>query len=238
MHRVLHSRSYAWLSLALLALASGCPASPPDVSLRSDSGPDDMPDARVVDASGPGTDAPGPQGDGGGGGPDARPGDDGGGPRGMIREYGWPPSNEFTAPQDYPPDLVILQRVTVANDGDVAHLGMIVRGLAGSPAKIGLYREVAGLPTDLVATTDVFTAVQGINQQPPLDPVALSAGNYWTAVVFGGTTSLATSATSMSTLRSADIQFLSALPGTLASSTQTQSADINVYVGILEILTP
>jgi hypothetical protein len=234
MHRVLHPRSYAWLSLASLALASGCPASPPDVSLRSDSGPDNMPDARVVDAPGPSTDASGPQGDGGGVTPDARPSGDAGGPMGTIREYGWPPSNEFTSPQDYPPDLVILQRLTVANDGDVAHLGMIVNGLSGTAAKIGLYRESGGAPSTLVATTDVFTTVQGINQQPPLDAVTLTAGNYWTAVVFDDTTGLATSATSMSTLRTADVPFLSALPANLPSSTQTTSADINVYVGILE----
>jgi hypothetical protein len=234
MHHVLHPRSYSWLSLAFLALASGCPASPPDVSLRSDSGPEDMPDARVADAAGPGTDAPGPQGDGGGPAPDARPGVDGGGPVGMIREYGWPPSNQFPSDVDYPPDLVILQRLTVVNAGDVAYLGLIVNGLSGTAAKIGLYRETSGLPSSLVATTDVFTTVLGVNQHPPLNAVNLPAGNYWLAVVFDGFTSLATSATTMSTLRSADVPFLSALPANLTSSTQTESADINVYVGILE----
>lgn len=234
MHRVLHSPSYAWLSLALLAVASGCPASPPDVSLRSDSGPDNMPDARVVDASGPNTDAPGPQGDGGGPAPDARPGVDGGVPGGTVREYGWPPSNQFPSVVDYPPDLVILQRLTVANTGDIAYLGMVGNGLSGTAAKIGLYRETGGLPSTLVATTDVFTTVQGINQQPPLNSVNLAAGNYWSAVVFDDTTSLATSATSMSDLRSANVPFLSALPTNLPSSTLTPSPDINVYVGILE----
>lgn len=232
MKHVLHPRSYSWLSLALLVLAGGCPASPPDVSPRIDSGPDDI-DARVVDAR-PGIDAPGPRTDGGGPMPDARPDVDSGGPGGEAVEYGWPPSNEFPLVNDYPGDLVILQRLTVVNAGEVAYLGMIVNGLSSTAAKIGLYREVGGAPSNLVATTDVFTTIRGINQHPPLNAVDLPAGNYWSAVVFDGPTSLATSDTTTSILRSANVPFLSALPANLASSTQTESSDINVYVGILE----
>jgi hypothetical protein len=217
----------------LAFLASGCPASPPDVSLRADSGPVDRPDASAFDAATP--DAAGPQGDGGGPAPDARPGTDGGGPVGNVVEYGWPPSNQFPQDVDYPADLVIMQRITVVNTGEVAYLGTIVTGLAGTAAKIGIYREIGGAPGILVATTDVFTTTLGRNEQPPLEQVTLTAGNYWTAVVFDGTTSLATSATTMSTLRSADVPFLSALPGNLPSSTQIDSSDINVYVGIREL---
>lgn len=230
MHHVLHPRSYSWLSLAVLVLAGGCPANPPDVSLRPGDG--GAPDARLVDAAGP--DAAGPQGDGGGASDGRTGGGDGGGPMGTIREYGWPPSNEFPGIADYPPNLVILQRLTVVADGDVAYLGMIVNGLSGTAAKIGLYRETGGLPSILVATTDVFITTAGINQQPPLEPVTLTAGNYWSAVVFDDETSLATSGTSMSDLRTADVMFLQALPMSLPSSTLTPSADINVYIGILE----
>jgi hypothetical protein len=232
MHHV--PRRYSWLSLAFLTLASGCPASPPNVSPRADGGPDGPPDARVADAAGPEMDAPGPQGDGGGPLPDARPGSDGGGPMGDIVEYGWPPDNEFTSIATYPQDLVIMQRLTIVNAGYVAYLGMIARGLGGTAAKIGLYRETGGEPITLMASTDVFTTQPGINEHPPLDDVFLAAGNYWTAVILDGQTDLATSSATMSTLRTADVPFLSAFPMSLASSIQVDAPDINVYVGIRE----
>lgn len=234
MHRVLHPRSYSWLSLAFLVLASGCPASPPDVSLRADSGPGDLPDARMVDAGGPDRDAPGPAMDGGGPGPDARPDTDAGEPGGIIREYGWPPTNTFTEDLDYPADLVILQRITVVAPGELSYLGTIVNGLSGTTARLGLYQEVDGEPRTLVADTGPFTTVLGLNQQPPLTPVNLAAGNYWTAVILSAPTVLATSDETRSNLRLADVPFLSAYPQTLASSSQTDAPDINVYIGILE----
>ena len=61
-------------------------------------------------------------------------------------------------------------------------------GTAGNSSRIALYRDSAGVPTTLVAYSDVFTTVAGNNERWLSTPVALSAGTYWVMGVYNAAT--------------------------------------------------
>lgn len=226
-------RMIPWLGLGMVLLASGCPASPADVTLREVDAAPSAPDASAVadasapDASDPDTpDAAADTPDAAAPPIDARQ-PDAGAPQ--IEHYG--EYTDLLGSGDYPQDKLIMQSVNVSLGGELAYIGIIIRGLSGTSARLALYRESASRPSTLVAATGIFTTQPGRNERQPIETVALEPGRYWIGMNFADATGVSQSAV-MEQSHIADIPFGGALPSQLTGTEASDLPLFNLYIGI------
>lgn len=234
MHAISNRRA-PWLGLAVLLLASGCPASPADVTLREVDGAPGQPDARAVaDAGTPDASDPGVP-DAAVDTPDARPSPpdarepDAGTP--LIRHFGQ--YDDLLGTDEPPVDTLILQAATVTVGGSLDHIGIIIRGASGTSARLVVYRDSAGRPDTLVAITSIFTTQPGRNERPPSDPAILEPGTYWIGMHFADTTGVSQGTVPTET-HIADIDFTVTPPLQLSGTQNPNVPLFNLYIGIQE----
>lgn len=130
------------------------------------------------------------------------------------------------------PDVVWLTQVEVDREGPVDHLGAIF-GERLARAQLGLYRNGSGGPTTLLAQTDVFDPVAGVNEPLPLIPVTVPAGFYWIGVLLESEADLTADFGRSARTRVVERPFADGLPPQLErATTLSEELATNVYVGI------
>lgn len=149
----------------------------------------------------------------------------------LVVRYGFP--DRFDGAElVLAPDVVWLTQVEVEREGPVDHLGVIF-GDRLARAQLGLYRNGVGGPTTLLAQTDVFDPVTGVNEQLPLIPVTVPAGFYWVGVLLRGEGILTADLDLSARTRVVEQAFAAGLPPQLERATlPSEELSRNVYVGI------
>ena len=95
---------------------------------------------------------------------------------------------EFPDASDHSPDFLVGTRVDVPVDSMLTHFGVIGK-MSGPGVRLGLYRDVGGEPTTLMAGTSPSVLANG-RMEIPVSPVALAAGSYWLMAVYDGSASV------------------------------------------------
>lgn len=121
------------------------------------------------------------------------------------------PNGYLVGLQIYVPQPVVLTAI-----GAVLYLGATSRDMY-----LGLYRDEAGKPTQLLAanTTAVSVAPGGV--EVPVAHTDIPAGNYWILGTWNGSASFASNSTATVSMRSATYSTFSALPATAPPSMTT-----------------
>ena len=108
-------------------------------------------------------------------------------------------------------EFIIGNAIEVTNDLRVSHLGFAVR--QDSPpgrARIALYSDDVGRPTDLIAYGEVDALVQGANEVELAEPVVIEAGAWWVQLITSDTVEIGAGPDEMVVYR--DLLFSDPLP--------------------------
>lgn len=122
-------------------------------------------------------------------------------------------------------------QVYIPNASVVTGLGVVLYGSTVSrDMYLGLYKDLAGNPSGLVATTTSTLVAPGGKEMSVVPvPVDIAAGNYWILGVWDGTASFATNTATTVTWRYASYAF-GALPTTAPTGmSSTSVAPPNLY---------
>jgi hypothetical protein len=125
------------------------------------------------------------------------------------------------------------QQFTTASPSTVVRLGFIT-GASAKTAQLALYSDVGGNPDALVASTAVFSVVNGVNEVAVTSPAALPAGAYWIMTVFSDATLILESTGSNSTIKDVAFSIGTPLPTTFPSATTATVETYNLYAVVLE----
>jgi hypothetical protein len=121
------------------------------------------------------------------------------------------PSGYLVGLQIYLPQPVVLTAI-----GAVLYLGATSRDMY-----LGLYRDEAGKPTQLIAANTSAVSVAPGGVEVPVAHTDIPAGNYWILGTWNGSASFASNSTATVSMRSATYSTFSALPATAPPSMTT-----------------